>query len=214
MEFDLTNDQRARLESGNVTSTEIRDMAKEIGRNHSLGLKLWERELPSYRLLAILLMDKAQVPELIDKLLADIEKLDVDSQEKLADWLMANQIMNLKERESIIGNWINDSSVVKQIMFWSYHARVIRKDKIITKERVKLLDVIELRIQKAEPPVQWNMNYCAAQMGIFDEALRQRCIGLGEQTGLYKDYKVSKGCTSPYLPSWINSEVRKNAGRT
>jgi hypothetical protein len=39
--------------------------------------------------------------------------------------------------------------------------------------------------------------------------IRQRCIALGEKTGLYIDFPVSKGCTSPYLPIWINSVVGK-----
>jgi hypothetical protein len=53
------------------------------------------------------------------------------------------------------------------------------------------------------------LHWCAAQIGIEDEDLRGRCIQLGERLALYKDYPVSKGCTSPYLPIWIGSVVGK-----
>ena len=46
-------------------------------------------------------------------------------------------------------------------------------------------------------------------MGIVDERLRSRCVGLGERLGLYQDYPVSNGCTSPFLPIWIGSVVGK-----
>ncbi|HKI05710.1 MAG TPA: hypothetical protein VKK31_27265 [Thermoanaerobaculia bacterium] len=52
----------------------------------------------------------------------------------------------------------------------------------------------------------------AAQIGIADESLREWCIALGERLGLYKDYAVSKGCTSPYLPIWIGSVAGKKRG--
>jgi len=214
MELDLTNDQRATLESGKAMSGEIRLIARQVGKNHALGLKLWELQSTSYRLLALLIMDTARVPEVLDTLVADIENMDGASHEKLSDWLLANQVMHLKNRDAIVAGWLDHPSVIRQSMFWAFHARIIRKAKKITHEQAGLLDVIETRIQKAESQVQWTMNYCAAQIGIFDLELRPRCIGLGENTGLYKNYKVTKGCTSPYLPAWIQSEVYKNGKRT
>lgn len=55
------------------------------------------------------------------------------------------------------------------------------------------------------------MNWCAAQIGIADERLRGRCIALGERLGLYRDYPVSRGCTSPLLPLWIGGVVGEQA---
>jgi 3-methyladenine DNA glycosylase AlkD len=74
-----------------------------------------------------------------------------------------------------------------------------------------LLEHIEQELAAAPEKVQWNMNWCAAQIGIADERLRGRCIALGERLGLYRDYPVSKGCTSPYLPIWIGAVVGKRA---
>lgn len=60
-----------------------------------------------------------------------------------------------------------------------------------------------------QPEVQWAMNLTAGWIGVYDEAYRARCIQLGEKAGLYKDEKVSKGCTPNYLPEFIAIEVNK-----
>jgi 3-methyladenine DNA glycosylase AlkD len=41
------------------------------------------------------------------------------------------------------------------------------------------------------------------------EPLRKRAIAIGEQLGIYRDYPVSKGCTSPFAPIWINAMVSR-----
>jgi len=53
------------------------------------------------------------------------------------------------------------------------------------------------------------MNFTAAQIGIFQSEFRQRCIALGERTGLYKGEFVHKGCTPNYLPEFIAMQVSK-----
>lgn len=73
----------------------------------------------------------------------------------------------------------------------------------------ELLSVIEKRIECEKPEVQWAMNFTAAQIGIFQEKYRTRCIHLGERTGLYKDEIVARNCTPNYLPNYIAVQVAK-----
>jgi hypothetical protein len=40
---------------------------------------------------------------------------------------------------------------------------------------------------------------------------RQRALNIGERLGIYRDYPVSKGCTSPFAPIWINEMVRRQS---
>ncbi len=61
----------------------------------------------------------------------------------------------------------------------------------------------------AAPEVQWTMNSCLAAIGIHFPALRKRALAVGEALGIYRDYPVSKGCTSPFAPIWINEMVRR-----
>jgi 3-methyladenine DNA glycosylase AlkD len=90
------------------------------------------------------------------------------------------------------------------------HARLMRRNKKALDNSRMLLGGLEKKMQKSDPLIQETMNWCAAEIGILDAALRDRCIRLGERLGLYKDYPVSKGCISPYLPEWITAMAGKS----
>ena len=60
-----------------------------------------------------------------------------------------------------------------------------------------------------DPVVQWTMNSTLAEIGIHFPKLRKRAIAIGEKLGIYRDYPVSKGCTSPFAPIWINAMVSR-----
>jgi 3-methyladenine DNA glycosylase AlkD len=62
---------------------------------------------------------------------------------------------------------------------------------------------------KAPKEIQWTMNSTLAQIGIYFPKLRKRAIDIGERLGIYRDYPVSKGCTSPFAPIWINEMVKR-----
>jgi 3-methyladenine DNA glycosylase AlkD len=74
-----------------------------------------------------------------------------------------------------------------------------------------LLDRIESEMGKAAPAVQWTMNSALATIGIHFPKHRKRSIAICEKLGIYRDYPVSKGCTSPFAPIWISEMVRRNA---
>lgn len=72
-----------------------------------------------------------------------------------------------------------------------------------------LLDRIESEMSDAAPEAQWTMNVCLAGIGIHCPKHRKRAIAIGEALGIYRDYPVSKGCTSPFAPIWIDEMVRR-----
>jgi len=72
-----------------------------------------------------------------------------------------------------------------------------------------LLDRIEAEMPGAPEPVQWTMNNTLAAIGIHHQAPRARAIAIGERLGVYRDYTVSKGCTSPFAPIWMGEMVRR-----
>ena len=74
---------------------------------------------------------------------------------------------------------------------------------------MQLLDRIEKEMASAAPELQWTMNCCLAEIGIHNPKLRKRAIAIGEKLGIYRDYPVSKGCTSPFAPIWINAMVSR-----
>jgi len=57
--------------------------------------------------------------------------------------------------------------------------------------------------------VQWTMNNTLVAVGIHFPRHRKRAIAIGEALGIYRDYPVSKGCTSPFAPIWISAMVSR-----
>jgi len=191
-------------------NTEIRTMAKEVGKNADLAARLWSSGGFSARMLSLLVLDlKAVDVPYLERMISDLEAADGKEQSQLLDWLIANVIMKKAALKSETARWRDDPSTLRQRVFWSMQARSIRAENQALNE--ELLEHVERELAGAPEKVQWNMNWCAAQIGIADERLRGRCVALGERLGLYRDYPVSKGCTSPYLPTWIGSVVGKKA---
>lgn len=197
-----------RLERTRPNNTEIRVIAREQGKNAELAAHLWKSGGFSARMLSLLILDlKAVDVPYMERMIADLEAAEGREQSQLLDWLIANVIMKKAALKNETAKWRDDPSTLRQRVFWSVQARSVRGENHALNEQ--LLDHIEQALPTAGEKVQWNMNWCAAQIGIADERLRGRCIALGERTGLYRDYPVSKGCTSPYLPTWIGAVVGK-----
>jgi 3-methyladenine DNA glycosylase AlkD len=198
------------LASTRPNNTGLRTIAKELGKNAGLAGQLWQSGGFSARMLSLLILDlKAVDIPYVEGMISDIGAADGQDQSQLLDWTIANVIMKKAALKNETAKWRDDPSTLKQRVFWSVQARSVRAENHALNEQ--LLEHIEQALPTAGDKVQWNMNWCAAQIGIADERLRGRCIALGERLGLYRDYPVSKGCTSPFLPLWIGSVVGKQA---
>lgn len=194
-----------RLERTRPNNTALRDLAKEVGKDAELAAQLWESGGFSARMLSLLILDlKAADVHRIEGMISDLEgTADAREQSQLLDWMIANVIMKKAALKHETARWRDDPSTLRQRVFWSVQARSVRAENHALNEQ--LLEHIERELAAAGEKVQWNMNWCAAQIGIADERLRGRCVALGERTGLYRDDPVSRGCTSPYLPVWIGT---------
>ena len=57
--------------------------------------------------------------------------------------------------------------------------------------------------------MQFAMNFTACWIGTYEPEHRDRCIALGERTGLYRDEVVPRGCVPGYLPEFIGVQSAK-----
>ena len=188
----------------------LRNIAKEIKKDHPLARELWSTGEFLPRQLAILIMDaKLLSQELIDDLDRDIRQHPADERLQLIDWLMANQLSKDKKTITLMQSWENSSSALQRRTFWYYQGRLRWVGQTPPPNTEELLSSIEKKIEDEKPDVQWAMNFTAGQIGIFQPEYRQRCIALGERTGLYKNDIVAKNCTPNYLPEFISIQVAK-----
>ena len=185
---------------------DIRKVAKKAKTDHALALALWETGNVDARLLATLVIHPAELSAA--ELDAMVRSLDFAH---LADWLIAYVVKNHPEKEALRQAWMADADPWAARAGWALTSeRIGRSPEGL--DLAALLDRIESELGGAAPEVQWTMNFCLAGVGIHHPEHRQRALAMGEALGIYRDYLVSKGCTSPFAPIWIAEMVRRQGG--
>ena len=186
-----------------VKMGDIRKIAAKIKIDHKLGLELWKTKNIEARQVAILIMKPK-----------DLSATELDEMVKsidytwLADWFSSYILKDHPDKEKLRTEWLKSDNKWAARAGWGLLAgKVAREPEGI--DMAKLLDRIEKEMPKAAPEVQWTMNTTLANIGINHAAYRKRALEIGNKLGIYKDYPVSKGCTSPFAPIWINEMVSR-----
>jgi len=186
-----------------VKMGDIRAISQKIKTDHELALALWETGNIEARFLATLII----VPKRLSA--ADLEKM-VRSERfpQVIDWLYSYVIKEHADKEQLRQQWLYSDDVMCARLGWSLTSgRVARSPEGL--DIPALLDRIESEMPTTPSEVQWTMNSTLAQIGITKPAYRQRALDIGERLGIYRDYPISKGCTSPFAPIWINEMVKR-----
>jgi len=182
---------------------DVRKLADEIGGDHAFALALWQTGNLDARLLAILLMkpEQSSVDDM-DRLVREVGVAQV------ADWFNAYVVKKHPQKEALRVKWMASKDRWASRAGWGLTSDRIGKD-AAGLDLPALLDRLAAEMGHAPPEVQWTMNFALAGIGIHHPTLRKRASALGEKLGLYRDYPVSKGCTSPFAPVWIAEMVRR-----
>ena len=182
---------------------DIRKIAAKIKTNHQLAIALWDTGNIDAQLLAILLIKPQNLSrDEIDRMVRSVNFVHV------ADWLNSYVVKSHPDKESLRQSWMKDGDPWAARAGWNLTSGRIAKNPEGL-DLPSLLDRIESEMGNAASEVQWTMNFCLAGIGIHFPRHRKRAIAIGEKLGIYRDYPVSKGCTSPFAPIWINEMVRR-----
>jgi len=185
---------------------DIRKLAAKIKTNHALAIALWETGNIDARLLAILLINPKNLSgDELDRMVRSVGFAQV------ADWLNSYVVKKYPDKETLRQRWMADDDPWAARAGWSLTSERIGKNPEGL-DLLALLDRIESEMGDAAPETQWTMNFCLAGIGIHFPKYRKRAIAIGETLGIYRDYPVSKGCTSPFAPIWIKEMVSRQGG--
>lgn len=186
-----------------VALGDIRTLAKKIKTNHALALALWDTGNVDAQFLATLLFEPKKLSaQEMDRLVRSISYV------RVADWLISYVLANFPDKETLREGWMDDANHWAARAGWQLTASRVAKS-FEGLDLPALLDRIEAEMAGARPEVQWTMNNTLATIGIHHPKLRKRAIAIGEKLGIYRDYPVSKGCTSPFAPIWIDFMVSR-----
>lgn len=187
-----------------VKHGDIRAIAKKIKTDHDLALELWDTGNVEAQLLATLIIKpKALSADELDKLTRSTTFAHV------ADWLNAYVVAEHPEKEALREKWMKAKDRWAARAGWNLTASRVNKGLDEDLDVAALLDRIEKEMPKAVPDVQWTMNNTLAAIGIHHPKLRKRAVAIGEKIGLYRDWPVSKGCTPPFVPVWVEAMVKR-----
>ena len=191
-----------------VAMGDLRALAKKIKTDHALALELWKTGNIDAQLLAILLMKPKSLSVVeLDKMVRAAKFAWV------ADWLNAYIVKEQPpaDKETLRIKWMEDEDGWAARAGWNLTASRINKGgkDVEGLDLPGLLDRIESEMADAPPETQWTMNAALASIGIHHAKHRKRAIAIGERLGIYRDYPVSKGCTSPFAPIWIDAMVSR-----
>jgi len=186
-----------------VKHGDIRALAKKIQSDPELAMPLWKTGNLDAQLLATLLIKpKTLSAKEVYRLVRSISCAHV------ADWLISYVIAQHADKETLRQKWMAEDDRWVARAGWHLTASRVAKSPDGL-DLPALLDRIESEMADANPAVQWTMNNTLAAIGINAPKLRKRAIAIGEKLGIYRDYPVSKGCTSPFAPIWINAMVSR-----
>jgi 3-methyladenine DNA glycosylase AlkD len=186
-----------------VKHGDIRALGKKLSASPELAMPLWETGNVDAQLLAILLIKPQNLSaNEVDRMVRSISFAHV------ADWLIAYVVKQHPDKETLRQEWMATDDRWAARAGWSLTAgRVAKSPEGL--DLPALLDRVESEMANADPVAQWTMNSTLAEIGIHFPKLRKRAIAIGETLGIYRDYPVSKGCTSPFAPIWINAIVSR-----
>lgn len=180
---------------------EIRKVADKIKVDHALALALWDIENVEARLLATLIINPKKLStDELDRMVKS------EKYTQVADWLYSYVIKDHPQHENMRIQWVNSEDPMAQRAGWSLTSGCVARNPGVL-DLPAILDRIEAEMPGAPSEVQWTMNSTLANIGIKFPEHRERAIAIGEQLGIFRDYPVSKGCTSPFAPIWINAIV-------
>lgn len=188
-----------------VNLTKLRALAKEVRTDHAFARELWATGATAARLVALLVCRPKELSR---------EELDSMVREarapKVLDWLVSYVVKKSPYAEELRLAWIDDDAPEVAAAAWELtSARVAKQPEGL--DLPGLLDVIEAEMKDAPDRLQWAMNTCLATIGIEHPEHRERVLAIGNRLEVLKHYPTPPGCTSPYVPLWVEEIVRRRS---
>ena len=194
-----------------VRTTDIRTVAKAIKSDPTLAAALWKTGNADAMLLATLIMrPKLLSTDEVETMVRSV------SYSHVADWFNSNVVKQHPQKEELRQKWMAANDPATNRAAWSLTTELVNKnpsgldiDGLLDQIEKNMGGGVEENAKWTMENPKWTMNYCLASIGIEFPEYRARAIALGEKLGAFRDFPCSKGCVSPYAPSWIAEMVSR-----
>lgn len=160
-----------------VSTSEIRNLAKEIGKSNELAHELWETGYHEAKLLAVLLFDRKQITNgEIESLMGDVSSWD------LCDHLCKNLIIKRKDYDFFIRTWSSSSEVYKvRAAFTLIASAAIHDDKISEEALEDYLLLIRECSKNQHEHVKKAVSWALREIGKIDYNNNEKALILANE---------------------------------
>jgi 3-methyladenine DNA glycosylase AlkD len=187
-----------------ISVPELRKMAKRIGKNHKLGLELWNSRIHEARLLAIFISDAESFTEKqIEKWVKDFDSWDITDQ----------ACMNLFYKNKIackkIADFAKRSREFEKRTAFSLIACVAFKNKSLkNKDFEKFFDLIRKASNDERNFVKKAINWALRQIGKRNKNLNKKSVKIAKEVSKMKE-KSAKWIANNALSELQSEAVQK-----
>lgn len=176
-----------------IQMPELRKLAKEIGRNHTLAMQLWESGIAEARILASMVAEPEKLTsQQMDSMVADVDSWDIGDQ----------TCMNLFEKTPLawqkIREWSQrDEEFVKRTAYGLIACLAWHNKTASDEQFVETFTTIADGAQDSRKSVQKAVSWALRNIGKRNKCLNQEAIKLAQQ--------IQTTATKP--AKWVASDV-------
>lgn len=181
----------------------IGKLAKLYKKQPELALPLWQTGILEAQYLAVQIMKPKQLSTQEIEICLD-ERVSVNVLDKFAHHVLSQR--------PDVNVWKEKLKVDKRPIFrrlgWILEVKAMQNKQADLDEVEALYQTIARTLLTEDEHVQWTINHCLVEMAVNYPTYLDKCLALGQDLALYKEMKVSKGCTSAYAPAWISALLK------
>lgn len=187
--------------------TKLKQLSKEVKKNHDLSISLWETGIHDARILAVMIEEPKKVEqEQIEVQMGQVSTWD------LADKYVEYIIAKTSNGQQYFTTWRNHEHEMKQRSAFILLVHLIKKGKLeqgwIDVEQV--LIQIKNELQQSRNWVKEGMAYALMAIGSINKELNIESISVAQELGeIEVDYGATS-CQSPNVLLSLRSEITQN----
>ncbi len=159
--------------------TQLKKLAKHIGRSHELAQELWKHDIYDMRVISVLIEEPKKVTR------AQIEAQIADLEFWMFSHVYATTLLaKVKFQPELIADWYEDKNHVKRRLAYNMIYNLLKNDKTLGDDYyAPFLDIIERDLQSEENMVRDAMNNALGFIGKYRPALRVRVLSAAQNIG-------------------------------
>lgn len=193
------------LESFGIGLTQLKVIAKKIGKNHDLAIDLWKEPNYDVKTISILIEE----PKKVDIIQVELMVNDANMWMLCHTWVQ-NLFCKVSFSFDISEEWRMSVVDIKRRVGYAFLYYLARDKKVLDAYFIPILNVIEKEIQQEENFVKDAMNNALFSIGQRSKFLNNRCIEIARNVGKIEVNYGDNSCEAVNVIKHLTSKRMQN----